>query len=555
MDDRQTYDFVIVGSGAGAITAALVAARAGRSVVIVEKSDKIGGSCALSGGVAWIPNNPVARRAGMTDSEDRGLQYLNACAGPVAPGSTLERRAAYVREGAQAVDFLESLGMKFRAPKGYSDYYESVHPGAVREGRAIVAEPYDLRKLGGYAERLLRWPKVAEQPVAVDEFAQLSISGRTLQSKLTYLRVGSRLLRRKLGAQLVAMGGAWQGRLLEIALSYKIQILTRTAFQSFLMEGDRLVGINVSTPTGQKSIRAGRGVLLNAGGFARNPQMRAQYQPQPATSDWTLSNPGDTGEVLAEAMKMGAATHLLDFTVWTPVTILPGGAPVFNLTDMSKPHAILVDSTGARFVNEGTSYVEIGVAMYERHKTVPAIPSWIVMDSVHRHRYFLAGAKAGKPSKEWLESGTLIEANSLEELAAKCGMKPGVLEKTVLRFNAFATEGVDHDFGRGKGAWHRFFGDPTVRPNAALGTIARPPFYAMKAHPGDVGTFGGLVTDEYGRVLKKDGTVIDGLYAAGNITAPVTGPSYPGAGASIGPALVFGYIAARHALGDNEVLH
>ena len=552
MKGMKAYDFVIIGSGAGSMTAALVAARAGLSVVIVEKSDKIGGSCALSGGVIWIPDNAVARRAGMVDSEEWGLEYLNACAGPEGPGSTAARRAAYVHEGAKAIDFLESLGMKFRAPRGYSDYYESIHPGAVSEGRAIVADPYDLRKLGRHADKLLRWPKGAEQPVAVDEFAQLSLSGRTLRSKLAYLRVGSRLLRRKLGAQIVAMGGALQGRLLEIVLSQKIEILTETSFQSFVMQGERVVGVNVSTAAGQASIRANRGVLLNAGGFARNAEMRARYQPEPASTEWTLANPGDTGEVLSEAVKIGADTHLLDFTVWTPVSLLPGDVPAFNLTDMSKPHAILVDSSGERYVNEGTAYVEIGVAMYERNKSVPAIPSWIVLDSVHRRRYFLAGAKAGKPSKQWLDNGIIVQADSLKELAAGCGMKPAVLENTVKRFNQFAREGVDRDFGRGAGAWHRFFGDPTVKPNPALGPVERAPFYAIKAYPGDVGTFGGLVADEYGRVLKTDGSVIEGLYAAGNITAPVTGPSYPGAGASIGPALVFGYIAARHALGSNH---
>ncbi len=552
MKGMKAYDFVIIGSGAGSMTAALVAAQAGHSVVIVEKSDKIGGSCALSGGVAWIPNNPVARRAGMADSQALGLEYLNACAGPEGPGSTAARRAAYVREGAKAIDFLETLGMKFRAPRRYSDYYQSIHPGAVSQGRAIVAATYDLRKLGRYADKLLRWPTGAEQPVAVDEFAQLSLSGRTLRSKLTYLRIGSRLLRRKAGAQIVAMGGALQGRLLELALSRKIEILTETAFSSFVIDGQRVVGVNVSTPAGPASIHAGRGVLLNAGGFSHNAEMRARHQPAPASTEWTLANPGDTGEVLTEAVKIGADTHLLDFTVWTPVSLLQGGAPAFNLTDMAKPHAIMVDSSGERYVNEATSYVDIGLAMYERNKSVRAIPSWIVLDAVHRSRYFLAGAKAGAPSQEWLDNGILVQADSLDELAVKCGMKPATLQSTVERFNGFAREGVDRDFGRGAGAWHRFFGDPTVKPNPGLGPIERAPFYAIRAYPGDVGTFGGLVADEHGRVLKADGSVIEGLYAAGNITAPVTGPSYPGAGASIGPALVFGYIAARHALRGNH---
>ena len=545
---KRIYDFVIVGSGAGAITAALAAVEAGRTAVILEKTDKIGGSCALSGGVLWIPNNPIARRCGMTDSEADAHAYLDGCAGPPGPGSTPERRAAYIREGAAAIGFLDALGLKFRVPRGYADYYEGAQPGAVHEGRAIVVEPYDLRRIGAYAGRLRRAPRSAEQPVAVDEVAQLSISGRTLASKLTYLRVGWRLLRRRLGADLVAMGAALQGRLLELALARNIPILTETAMVGFAMEGERVAGVVVRGPRGEETIGARMGVLLNAGGFAHNLDMRTRFQPAPASTAWSLSSPGDTGEVLSEAMRIGADAHLLDFTVWTPVSLLPDGAPAFTLTDMSKPHAILVDSTGARYVNEGTAYVEIGVKMYERHKTVPAIPSWIVMDNGHRRRYFLAGGKAGPPPRDWLDSGTITKADTLAELAAQCGMNTGTLTQTVERFNGFARAGVDRDFGRGSGAWHRFFGDASVKPNPALGPIAKAPFYAMRAYPGDVGTFGGLVADEHAQVLRKDGSPIAGLYATGNITAPVTGPSYPGAGASIGPALVFGYVAARHAL-------
>jgi 3-oxosteroid 1-dehydrogenase len=215
---------------------------------------------------------------------------------------------------------------------------------------------------------------------------------------------------------------------------------------------------------------------------------------------------------------------------------------------MAKPHSIVVDQGGERYMNEATSYVDVGNAMYARNEQTPAIPSWYIVDSRHRRRYRFGGLPPGSPPAHWLSSGYMIEAATLAELARKCGIDAERLDATVKRFNQFALAGVDEDFGRGASAYNRFFGDPSHKPNASLGTIEKGPFYAVKLYPGDVGTSGGLVTDEFARVLRKDGTFIPGLYAAGNAAAPVVGASYPGAGASIASSLVFGFVAARHAL-------
>lgn len=550
-EEGQTYDLVIVGSGAGAICAALVAKAAGRSVVILEKEDKIGGSTALSGGVLWVPDNPVMKRGGMADSLADARTYLDACAGEVAPGSTRARREVFLREGPRAIAFLERLGMQFLAPSTYSDYHEGELPGARPGGRSLIAPPYDLRKLGPYADRLRRLPPAAEVPVSIPDVAKLSISGRGWGSKLAYLRVGWRMFLNRLGWKIVGMGGALQGRLLRIALDRDIPILTEAAVEGFLTEGGRVTGVKVRQENRSVEIRATRGVLVNSGGFSRNAAMRDAYQQAPTSLQWTYANPGDTGEMI-EAMKaLGGTTSRMELSVWVTTSILPDGVPVFTLTDMSKPHAMLVDQGGRRYVNEATSYVRVGLAMYARDRETPTIPSWIIFDSQHRRKYFFASQSAGKIPAAWRDSGFLIEAATIEELAHKCDIPPEALKATVERLNDFAREGVDRDFGRGRGKFDNFFGDPTM-PNPNLGTIEEGPFFAVRAVPGDVGTYGGIVADERARVLQEDGTPIPGLYATGNATAPVTGPSYPGAGASIAAAMVFGYVAAHDALGLND---
>jgi len=547
------YDLVIIGSGAASVPAALVARKAGASVIILEKEPKIGGSTALSGGVIWIANNNIMKRAGLTDSYEAGLEYLNACAGEPQPGSTMERREAYIAEGSRVIDFLEGYGMKLKAAKAYSDYHESEYPGAVGGGRSLVAEYFDLNELGADADRFLRHPKSFEAPITIPDMAQLSISGRTTASKLTYAAVGLRMLRNKMGRQIVGMGAAVQGRLFKIAQEQNIPIVSEAKVTGFLMDGDRVAGVDVEHKGRTLKVKARKGVLINAGGFARNQAMREKYHNGPTSAGWTVSNPGDTGEMIEAAQGLGAGVNMMDLCVWVTGSILPGDIPVLNLIGMAKPHAIMVDQTGRRYVNESTSYVKIGLEMYKRHLAgTPCIPSWLIFDATHRKRYPMANAQPGKTPKEWAETGFTITADTVEALAAKCGIPPENLAATVERFNAFAREGVDRDFHRGRGRLDQFMGDQSLEKNMSLGPIETAPFYAVKAWPTDVGTFGGVVTDEKGRVQREDGSIIPGLYATGNSTAGVSGRSYPGAGASIGASMVFGYLAARDALGVND---
>ncbi|HZR35912.1 MAG TPA: FAD-binding protein [Nevskia sp.] len=555
------YDFVIVGSGGGSMCAALAARRAGKRAVILEKQAKVGGSTGFSGGVWWIPNNPLLAREGIADSYERARQYFDAVVTYQGPAVTPQRRDAFLRTGPEMVEFLEREGMQFYRPEGWSDYYDEL-PGGEPRSRSLMARLFNAKELGEWADRLSVYPPGAGVPLGSNEFTTLFLMKRTFAGKLKLLKLVFTMLWGKLsGKRLVANGGAIQGRMLQIALREQIPVFPDTAVKEFIVEGGRVVGVVAEREGRETRVRARDGVLLNSGGFSRNGEMRRKYQRAPISGDWTNANPGDTGEMLEAAVRLGAATDCLD-TAWWVVTsknvdgswpkgaVTPEGQvfPFMHHLDLSFPYSIMVDQTGARFCDEAGAYMEIGERMYARqHETGKAVPAWVIFDARQRKYYHWGTAMPGQVPKEWLESGYMKKADTLEALAAQCGIDAPGLLRTVERFNGFCAGGVDEDFKRGGRAFDRSHGDPTIKPNPNLGPIEQAPFYAVAIYPGDVGTAGGLVTDEYARVLRGDGSVIPGLYATGNCTASVFGRCYPGAGASIGASFVFGYIAARHA--------
>ena len=546
---ESTYDLVVIGSGGGSIPAALVAKAQGKSVLVIEKTSALGGSTCMSGGVLWIPNSPAMKRAGVNDDAQQAGAYLDACAGKITRASSRERRDAYLSAGPRVAEMFEKLGMEFVYVKGYSDYYEAELPGALAEGRALVGRIFDARKLGPWAKKIRR-QQPGMPPITMGDAVNLLLNGTTLRSKLTMATVAWRLVRNKLGADLVGNGTALYARMLEIALRHNVEFWLDAPAVDLIRDKGRISGVVAKKDGRMIDLHARHAVMIDAGGFSHNNRMRIKYQKSPATTDWSFSNPGDTGEVIEMAVQAGAALESMQHSWWVATSLLPDGSRYQHPADMQKPHCIMVDASGARYVNEATDYVAVGNAMYQRNLTVPAIPSWCIIESRHRNRYRWAGTPSGKPPAAWLSSGYMKRADTIEDLAAQCGIDPAGLRATIERFNEFAKRGEDLDFGRGRGAWHRFFGDPANKPNASLGAIEQPPFYAAQIVPGDVGTAGGLVTDEYARVLTEDGSVIPGLYAVGNSTATVMGDSYPGAGASIGPSFIFGYIGANHALAN-----
>jgi 3-oxosteroid 1-dehydrogenase len=327
-----------------------------------------------------------------------------------------------------------------------------------------------------------------------------------------------------------------------------IDMRSEHAIVELIEEGGRVTGVIAEHKGKRLRIGARDGVLINAGGFSHNAEMRKKYGPQPSSTAWTNANPGDTGEMIQIAERHGAALDMMDQAWWVPGTVPPEGGPAnMHNTDISKPHCIIVNRHGKRILNESGSYMENGQRLYQHD-----VPAYVILDSRHRKRYAWGYFEPGKTPQSWIDSGMMKSANTLEELAQKAGIDPDGLKAEVSKFNRYCETGKDLDFNRGGRGYDNWFGDPTVKPNPNLGKIEKPPFHVMEIVPGDVGTAGGIVTDEYARVLKADGSIIPGLYATGNSTASVMGRCYPAAGASIGASFIFAWIAAHHAAGRND---
>jgi 3-oxosteroid 1-dehydrogenase len=539
----EAADLVIIGSGGGSFCAGMVMRDLGKTAIVLEKTDKVGGSTAMSGGVLWVPNHPLQKRAGVADSYEQGMAYLNATVGDAGPASSPARKDAFLRFGSRMISYLEGKGVPFARAEGWSDYYDEL-PGGCPRSRSLTVKLFDARELGDWNARLRRGP--FDVPIRWPESQQAMLMKRTLKGFLAAARLGLRMALMKVtGQQLVGMGAALQGRMLQAALREHVDIRFNAPVTGLIEEDGRITGVVARIDGKDRRIQAREGVLINAGGFSHNAEMRSAYGPQPSSVDWTNANPGDTGEVMQSAIELGAATDHMDQAVWLVTSLLPNGFRGFHVLDLAKPHLIMVGRDGKRFADESASYMENGQRMY----AAKAVPAWVIMDRRHRDRYTWAGALGGNTPEEWLSSGYMKKAETVEALARLCGIEPQGLRQTVERFNEFAQRGQDLDFKRGERVYDRVFGDPTVKPNPCLGAIDEAPFYAVQVYPGDVGTFGGLLTDEHARVLHKDGSVIAGLYATGNSTASVMGRCYPGAGASIAASFTFGYIAARHAAG------
>ncbi|CAN7329854.1 FAD-dependent oxidoreductase [Phenylobacterium sp. LjRoot219] len=552
----EVFDFVVVGSGGGSMCSGLVMRQHDKSVLILEKTEFVGGTTARSGGVMWIPNNRFMKRDGVEDSFEKAESYLDSVVGDPndAPGTSRERRRRYLNEAPQMVDFLVDQGIKLTRASYWPDYYDD-RPGGSEAGRTVVAELFDVNELGAWMKKLRPGMMAsAGDPAAyVEEGMKLRNLKVSSAAKATMLKIGLRTLRAKLtGKHYVTAGAALQGRMLQAALKAGVEIRTDSPVGELIVEDGAVKGVRTVKDGQPWQVGARLGVLVNAGGFARNQQMRDQYQPGTQAA-WSNVPEGDTGEMIREMMRLGAGVGQMEEMVGYQSSIAPGteNDPVKPgvQSALASPHAILVDQTGVRYQNEGGSYMAFCRGMLERNKTVPAVPSWGVFDSQYLLRYGVPGTMVGnRAGRRWIEQGFIRKADGLEALAKLIEVEPAMLKATIERFNGFVAKGRDEDFQRGDRAYDRWLGDPVHRPSPTLGAIAEGPFYAMPVVPGDVSTYGGVVTDVNARVVREDGSVIPGLYATGVSTASVMGRAYPGAGASVGPSFTWGFIAAKHAL-------
>lgn len=547
----ETFDFVVVGSGGGSMCAALMMRAAGKSVLVLEKTSLVGGTTATSGGVMWIPNNPFMKRDGVADSLEAATAYLDAVVGDHndTPGATRERRRQYLVEGPKMIDFLISQGIGMTRISSWPDYYDDL-PGGSAAGRTVVADLFDVNRLGAWKDRLR--PNFLPLMATLEEALTLPHFKKSWKAKRNMARIGLRTVFAKLqGKHYVTAGAALQGALLHAALERGAEVRTDNAVRELIDDGSKVIGVVVDAGGKTQRIGAQIGVLVNAGGFARNQAMRDMHQPGTSAKRTSVAE-GDTGEMIQEMQRHGAAVAQMDAYIGGQLSIPPGAeeAPVKpgaqGLT--AAPHAILVDSSGARYLNEGGSYTDYCRAMFERDKVVPALPSWAIFDHRVLRDYMVAGSMPGRKKPDSWHDVYLRTADTIEALAVKLNIPPETLRATVDRFNEFVTAGRDEDFGRGGRAYDRWLGDPFHGPNATLGDIAQGPFHAVPVMPGDVGTLGGVVTDVEGRVLREDGWPIGGLYATGVSAASVMGRTSPGAGVNVGPSLVWGFVSARHAL-------
>ncbi|MFC7528523.1 3-oxosteroid 1-dehydrogenase [Actinoplanes sp. GCM10030250] len=533
------YDAVVVGAGAAGMAAALTTARNGLSTVLIEKAPVYGGSAARSGAGIWIPGNEVLLAAGVPDTPAKADTYMAAVVGPEVPAA---RRQAFLTYGPRTISFLLRWSpLRFSWMQGYPDYYPEL-PGGMPDGRSIEPRALDANILGAEFARLnpSYVPTPAGTVVYDVDYKWLSLIARHPKGLATATEIVLRYLQlTAAGQKPISMGQALAGGLRAGLLAADVPVWLDTPLLDLHVENGRVAGV-VARRNGQETlIRARRGVVVGSGGFEHNERMRKQYQAAPIGTEWTVGASSNTGDGIEAGERAGAALGLMDDAWWGPMIPLPEG-PWFCLSERTLPGTIFVNQAGKRFVNEAAPYSDVVHTMYAKQH----IPCWMVTDQDYRNRYLFKDLAPLLPYPDaWYSSGALVKDWTIAGLAAKIGVPAAALRATIDRSNAQARSGRDPDFHRGDSTYDEYFADPTNNPSPCLAPIWLPPFYAFKIVPGDLGTKGGLVTDARARVLRPDGTVIPGLYAAGNASAAVMGHSYAGAGSTLGPAMTFGHVA------------
>ncbi len=566
MEWDRTVDLLVMGSGAAGISAAVRAHDLGLSVLLVEKSDLFGGNTAMSGGVCWVANNSGMAKEGLSDSDEDGFRYLKHITKGEVPD---DRLWLYIRESKRVLDYLQAnTHVRYVPLAKYTDYYPEA-PGGRPGGRSMDPVPFDGAKL---REDLIRLRRPHPQSQILGKFgitareaqAAIGVGLKTMlfmawQMTLYMLR---HFKRKRWGRDTkLCAGNSLMGRLLLSLKERDVPMWLNTSVTELVFEGDQVVGAVLDQEGAIVRVRTNRGTVLAAGGFSRNLEMRKQYQRHPISTEWTAGTPSNTGDAIRLGRDAGGALKLMDEAWWTPVSLVPKSPYSWVLVvEKSLPHGLFVNQHGKRFTNEAAPYIDVVNGMYEDvAKTGTADPRWFhIFDATYRRSSIAGPVAPGKvmPDKQlprrYRDGNFLYRADTLEELCEQLDLPVDSTKATIARFNEYAVKGEDPDYNRGWSAQDRYYGDPRVKPNCSLGPVETAPFYAVRIYPGDLGTKGGLVTDEHSRVLKEDGRPIPGLYAAGNTSASVMGRTYPGAGGTIGPALTFGFLAAEDAAKQSD---
>ncbi len=559
----HSVDFLVVGSGGGGMTAAIRAHDLGMDTLLIEKAPVYGGSTAWSGGVIWVPDNTCMSALGMQDSQEEGLAYLEKITEGKANSAQLR---AYVAEAPRMMKYLEqNTYLQFISIEDYPDYYPELKGGKFG-GRSCEPKRFDALRLGdefnkqnlheysyyifGFLTTLAREGKPMMK-------GSLAGYGLLLWETLTYLFNIPARLRGRRNTRLT-LGGAIVARARLSLMDRKVPLWLNTSLIELITEEGKVVGVLVEKDGKLMRIQARRGVLLAMGGFEQNEALREKYQQAPTGNAWTAGAKSNTGDAIAIGEKIGADLGLMDDAWWSPVFKIPeDGYLRLVIFEKNLPGGIIVNKKGARFMNEAAPYNDIGKAIYAAHQQSPCIPAYLVFDRTYRNKYPVGKVFPGRNQPDWMVpkylKNWMQKDKTLSGLAKKIGVDAEGLLHTVDRFNEYARAGIDADFHRGESAQDRYYTLLSEGPNPSLAPLERGPYYAVPVWPGDLGTKGGLKTDEKARVISKQGDVVEGLYATGNCTAVVMGHTYPGAGGTIGPSMTFGFIAAEHAAQSENV--
>ena len=562
ISEGASYDLVVIGSGVAGMSAALFAAIEGRKVLVVERTEYVGGTSALSAASAWMPNSHHSISVNPDDSREKVRQFLDGVVGNHSPAAM---REAFLDSAPESVATLEANSeVKFRPYATHPDY-EQQFGGATMRGRALEPVPFDGRLLGADLDKIR--PPIPEFTIFggmmvdrtdIGHLLAIRKSARSLAHAMKILAqyAGDRLKGRR-GSRLV-MGNALIGRFLASLSARGVDILLRTEVQDLITGNGAVTGAVLKENQTTRRVTATLGVVLAAGGFTRHPERRGQLLPKDET--YSPSAPGHTGAMQDIALKLGArlGEGNFDHAFWAPVSIrrrADGSTASFPhfVMDRSKPGTVCVDRSGRRFVNEAESYHVFGRAMFEHNRLVPCIPCFIITDKVGLRKFGLGMVRMGTINlAPYLADGYLTSGTTITELAETIGVPARNLESTIAAMNGYAAVGIDTEFGRGSTPYHRAHGDASVGPNPTLGPIATAPYYAVRLYPGDIGAATGLVVNEWAQVTRADNSPIAGLYACGNEANSIMGGTYPGPGITIGPAITFAYRAIRHALGEPQ---
>lgn len=552
----ERYDVIVVGSGGAGLMAALRAKDHGLSVLIVEKASKYGGTTATSGGVIWLPHHGISG----DDTREESLKYLTF----VSEGPVRRERIEALVDGSQPLlDYFRSLNIPFNVMP-WSDYFPEA-PGA-RSDRSIVFPMYDGKRLGSYfmqmREQFTRFKLLNRYTMDFAEAGVISVRGKGWLVKLAkvlgryWLDVGTRLKTRR--DRNLSLGGALVAPLVERLIDRKVEIRLDTSVEELITSDGKVVGVSVSRFGRRYDIAASQAVIVCAGGFEWSQELRDKFLTVPGSTRWSCTPPNaNDGRVLKAGLAIGAATEFTETGWMVPTMFMPiKGVSNFEeihqaVFDVGRPHGFLVNRNGDRFANEAAGYDRLGNAMLsDQLKTGANAPCWLIFDATFRQKFTAGGfmPTAIMPDRaippDWWDH-YIFKADSVTSLAAKIDVDAARLNRAVANMNEYARTGVDVEFGRGNDEYDRTFGDPSVKPNPCLGPIDKAPFYAVSINMGDLGTKGGLKADSSGRVLDEQDRPIPGLYAAGNASGSPFGNCYPGAGATIGPAMVYGFIAAN----------